>query len=546
MKRMLGISILLLGIPVSARAQHEQHAAGTAPEQLGTVKFETSCAPEVGADFNRAVALLHSFEYGPATATFNKVLERDHSCAVAYWGIALCNWTNPFGGIKAGPLLERGRTTVEKGLATGSPTPRERAYIAAVAELYKDADKVPHRDRTLAYARAMEGVQRDYPQDIEARIFYALALNQTAVPTDKTYAAQLETASILEPLWKQYPDHPGLPHYIIHAYDHPPLAAKALEAARRYAKIAPSAPHALHMPSHTFTRVGSWKESVETNIASEQTALKQNVIGEALHAMDYQAYAYLQMAQDRKALAVGERMPAVLAKWDPAAFSGAATGFAGGYAAAAIPARYALERSAWSDAAALQPRTTPFPHVDAVTHFARALGAARSGKAADARPDLDRLTALRDKLKGMNDAYWSEQVDIQYRVADAWLAYAEGRKAEAVQMLRAAADAEDATDKSAVSPGPLAPARELLGDMLLDAGQAKDALVAYEATMKKEPGRFRGAYGAARAAETAGDRAKARELYGRLLTIAQSADGDRPELQRARTFVKTSDERLDF
>lgn len=540
MKQTVCVLTFVCAFPLIGAAQHEQHAGATPPEQLGTVNFETSCSPSVKGDFNRGVALLHSFEYRPAMETFTKVLERDPSCAVAYWGIALCHWSNPFGGIKAGPLLERGRVTVEKGLSTGSPTPRERAYIAAVAELYKDADKVSHRERTLAYARAMEAVQRDSPQDVEARIFHALALNQTAVPTDKTYAVQLKTASILEPLWQQYPDHPGLPHYIIHAYDHPPLAAKALDAARRYAKIAPSAPHALHMPSHTFTRVGYWKESVDTNIASEETALKQNVIGEALHAMDYQAYAYLQMAQDRKALAVAERMPAVMAKYDPAAVGGAASGFAGGYAAAAIPARYALERGAWSAAAALQPRTTPFAHVDAITHFARALGAARSGKPADARADLESLAALRDKLKGMSDAYWSEQVDIQHRVASAWVTYAQGQKTEAIQALRAAADAEDATDKSAVSPGPLAPARELLGEMLLEAGDAKAALVAFEATMKKEPGRFRGAYGGARAAEAAGDRAKAGQYYRTLLEIARAPEGDRPELQRARTFTKAS------
>jgi Tfp pilus assembly protein PilF len=538
MIRAVFVVSLILCVPCSALAQHEGH--GAAGEKLGTVHFETSCSPAVRADFDRGVALLHSFEFGPATASFNKVLEGDPSCAIAYWGIALSNWTNPFGGIKAGPLLERGRGIVEKGLSTGKPTPRERAYVAAVAELYKDADKMPHRERTLAYARAMESVHRDNPQDLEAQIFYALALNQTAMPSDKTYAVQLKAASILEPLWKAHPDHPGLPHYIIHAYDHPPLAAKALDAARRYAKVAPSAPHALHMPSHTFTRVGYWKESVETNIASEETALKQNVVGEALHAMDYQIYAYLQMAQDRNAAAVGERMPPVLAKWDPAAFNGAASGFAGGYAAAAIPARYALERGAWSDAAALQPRTTSFPHVDAITRFARALGAARSGKPADARADLDSLAALRDALKARNDAYWSEQVDIQHRVAGAWVAYAQGQKAEAIQAMRAAADAEDATDKSAVSPGPLAPARELLGEMLLESGNATEALVAFEATMKKEPGRFRGAYGAARAAEAAGDRQKATGHYKTLLNIAKSADGERPELQRARAFVKSS------
>ena len=536
--------ILSLAIPPAAYAQHE-HPAG-ATEQLGTVSFETSCAPAVRSSFNRAVALLHSFEYRPAAETFDKVLEADPSCAVAYWGIALCHWSNPFAGIKAGPPLERGRAAVEKGLSTGQPTPRERAYIAAVAELFKDADKVPHRERTLAYARAMEALQRDHPQDVEARIFYALAVNQTAPATDKTYAAQLQAAGILEPLWKQHPNHPGLPHYIIHAYDHPPLAAKALDAARRYSKIAPSAPHALHMPSHTFTRVGYWQESVDTNIASEQVALKQNVIGEALHAMDYQIYAYLQMAKDQRAAAVLERTPATVAKLDVNAMGGAAPGVAGVYAAAAIAARYALERGAWADAAALQPKPSTFAFADAVTHFARALGAARSGKPAAAQPDIDQLAALRDKLAAAKDEYWKEQVDIQRRVATAWVTFADGRRAEGIAMLREAADREDATDKSAISPGPLAPARELLGDMLLEAGNPKEALVAFEATMKKEPRRFRGAYGAARAAEAAGDRDTARRHYQTLLEIAPSADSDRPELQRARTFVKSSEEMLDF
>jgi hypothetical protein len=364
-------------------------------------------------------------------------------------------------------------------------------------------------------------------------------LNQTANPNDKTYAAQLQAAAILEPLWKQYPDHPGLPHYIIHAYDHPPLASKALDAARRYAKIAPSAPHALHMPSHTFTRIGYWEESSETNVASERTALEQNVIGEALHAMDYQAYAYLQMAKDTSALAVVQRTPATVAKLDVNAVGGAAPGVAGVYAAAAIPARYALERGAWAEAAALTPRPSSFAYADAVTHFARALGAARSATPAAARADIEQLTALRDKLAAINDEYWREQVDIQRRVALAWVAFAEGRRNEAIVQLRAAADSEDATDKSAISPGPLAPARELLGEMLLEAGNPTEALVAFEATMAKEPGRFRGAYGAARSAEAAGDRPRARQHYQMLLNTARAAESDRNELQQARAFLKS-------
>jgi Tfp pilus assembly protein PilF len=527
--------VSILALPAIVAAQHDQH--GAAGEKLGTAHFETSCSPSTRADFDRAVALLHSFEYRSAMETFNKVLAADPSCAVAYWGIGLCHWGNPFAGVKAGPPLERGLEAVQKGLAAGAPTPREKAYIAAVSELYKNAATVPHRDRTLAYASAMDAVQRDNPKDIEARIFYALAVNQTAPPTDKTYAAQLKAVAILEPLWKQYPDHPGLPHYIIHAYDHPPLAAKALDAARRYASIAPSAPHALHMPSHTFTRVGYWTESAETNIKSEQTALQQNVVGEALHAMDYQAYAYLQLAQDQKAKAVLDRMPAIAAKLDLNAMGGAAPPVAGIYARNAIAARYALERGAWAAAAALQVQASPFPYADAITHYARALGAARSGQPAAAKADVERLAALRDASAAAKDAYWTEQVDIERQIATAWIAFAEGRKDDGLRLMRAAADAEDLTDKAAISPGPIAPARELLGEMLLEAGDARAALVAFEATMQKEPNRFRGAFGAARAAEALGDRATAAKYYRQVVAIAKGSDNLRPELKRARSFT---------
>ena len=536
MKRVALALSLLLAAPWPASAQHDQHAA--LGDRLGTVHFETSCAPSTGAEFDRAIALLHSFEYRPAMESFTKVLAADSSCAIAYWGIAMCQWGNPFAGVKAGPLLERGREAAQKGLTTGAPTPREKAYLAAVNELYATAVTVPHRDRTLAYAKAMAAVQRDYPSDIEAKIFYALAVNQTAAPTDKSYAAQLQAAGILEPLWARYPDHPGLPHYIIHAYDHPPLAAKALDAARRYAKIAPSAPHALHMPSHTFTRVGSWQESAETNIASEQEAMKASVMAEALHAMDYQAYAYLQMAQDQKARAVLSRVPGVVAKLDVNAMGGAAPGVAGIYARNAIAARYALERGAWSEAASLEVVPTAFPYADAITHFARALGAARSGNLVAARADVDRLMVLREALVAAKDPYWTEQLEIERQVATAWITFAEGKKVEGVGLMRVAADAEDATDKAAISPGPIAPARELLGEMLMEAGTPSEALVAFEATMKKEPNRFRGAYGAARAAEAAGDRAKAATLFAQVVTIANAADGNRPELAHARAFAQ--------
>jgi tetratricopeptide (TPR) repeat protein len=355
------------------------------------------------------------------------------------------------------------------------------------------------------------------------------------VPTDKTYAKNLEAARILEPLFKQMPQHPGLAHYIIHAYDAPPLAEKALAAARRYASLAPAIPHALHMPSHTFTRVGYWKESIETNRRSAEAARKAaGGAGEELHALDYQTYAYLQIAQDKAAKAVLDHALTVAGGADGIA-AGAAG--AGAFAVAAIPARYALERGAWAEAAALEPRPAKSPFTEGFTRFARAVGAARSGNPAAATADIERLAALRDTMHSMKDAYWTEQLDIQRRVALAWQTFAQGQKDEGINQLMAAADAEDATDKSAISPGPLAPARELLGYMLLEAERPKEALVAFEATMKKEPNRFRGLYGAARAAEQSGDRAKATTYYKQLLEIAKEADTERPELVAARKFI---------
>jgi tetratricopeptide (TPR) repeat protein len=534
------IAAILFTPPMFVAAQHEEHTS-VAGEKLGTVHFETSCAPAVAGQFDRGVALLHSFEFRPAIESFNRVLATDAACTMAHWGVAMGYWGNPFGGVRSTAALEEGSVAIAKARTTGSPTPRERGYVDAVAALYENHATVSQRERVLAYERGMDAVVRANPQDIEATIFYALALNQTALPTDKTYAPQLKAAGILEPLFARYPDHPGLAHYIIHAYDHPPLAPRALDAARRYAAIAPSAPHALHMPSHTFTRVGSWEESAATNRMSEQTALAQGVATEALHAMDYQAYAYLQMAQDRAARAVIERLPTATALFDPAATAGgAAPPMAGYFALAAIPARYALERGAWAEAAQLEVPANGTPFTIAMTHFARALGAARSGKTAAASGDLAQLAVLRDRLTQAQDAYWAEQVDIQRRVAEAWVAFADGRRSEALTMLRAAADAEDATDKSAVSPGPLAPTRELLGEMLLEAGDAAGALAAFEASMAKEPGRFRGAFGAARAAETAGDAAKAREHYARTMEIARDADSPRPEIERASTYLASA------
>jgi hypothetical protein len=530
------VCICTVALPAAARAQHEDHAA-MAPDQIGSasVDFQTSCSPAVKDDFNRAVALLHSFWFPEATKMFNAILAKDSNCAMAHWGLALAAWGNPFAGLKNAKTIEMTRASVEKARATGSPTPRELAYINAVGELVTSTDPTTHAARIAAYDAAMAKVASDNPTDIEARIFYALAVNQAAVPTDKTYAKNVQAADILEPLFKEMPTHPGLAHYIIHAYDAPPLAPRALDAARKYASLAPAVPHALHMPSHTFTRVGSWKESIDTNRRSAEAARKSNGPGEELHALDYQAYAYLQIAQDKAAKSVVDHALSVVGGAEGAA-AGAAG--AGAFAVAAIPARYALERAAWADAAALTVRPANTPYTEAITHFARAIGAARSGNPAAATADIERLAALRDKLRDMKDVYWTEQVDIQRRVALAWQAYAEGKKDDGLAQMSAAADAEDATDKSAISPGPLAPARELFGYMLLDAGKPKDALVAFEATMKKEPNRFRGIYGGARAAEAVGDKAKAASYYKQLLEVAKEADTERDEIQHAKKFIR--------
>ena len=539
MKTVIGLAAaLLLVLPISASAQHE-HPAPSA-DQVGSdsVSFLTSCAPALRQDFNRAVALLHSFWFAQAIAAFDGVAAKDPSCAMAHWGVALSRWGNPFAGLRSPQQIELGRAAIQRALTTGTPTPRERAFIVAAAELFTSGDAATQRARTLAYEQGMERVVREFPGDMEARIFYALAVNQTALASDKKYSQQLKAAAILEPLFKEHPKHPGLAHYIIHAYDHPPLAEKALEAARSYASLAPSVPHALHMPSHTFTRVGLWKESIDTNRRSAEAARKENATAEELHAMDYQAYAYLQTARDADARRVADEARAAVGRLDANSAGAAAPGVAGVYAAAAIPARYTLERGAWAEAAALTVRQTTFPHTDAITHFARAIGAARSGNPKAAAADVERLAALRDTLKSMQDAYWAEQVDIQRQIATAWMTFAEGDKARGIELLRAAAVAEDATDKSAVSPGPLAPARELLGYMLLEADRPAEALVEFEATIKKEPNRFRGLYGGARAAEAAGQRARAIALYTQLLQVASEPDTSRAELQHARTVVQ--------
>ena len=524
-----------LCVPNQVSAQDHQHGTGTPPQKLGTVRFANSCSAAVQEEFNRGVALLHSFWFSAALDTFNKVLAKDPGCAMAHWGIAMSWWGNPFGGFRSQKALAAGGAAVDKARAAAPKTPRERDFIEAVALLYKDYETVDQRTRTIAYEKAMAQVASKYADDSEARIFYALAVDQTQLPTDRTYGNLLKAAAILDEEFPKQPDHPGIAHYIIHSYDAPPLAPRALDAARRYAKIAPDAPHALHMPSHTFTRLGYWDESIETNIKSAAAARKDNAASEELHALDYQVYAYLQRAQDAAARKVLETIPAVGARIQVNAAENAAPAPAGFFALAAIPARYTLERSAWKEAAALTVHEAPFPWADAITHFARALGAARSGQPDAAATDIDKLAAIASALKSKNENYWAGQVDIQHRIAVAWAAYARGQKDEGINMLKEAADMEDATEKSAVTPGPIKPARELLGEMFLEAGKAADALAEFEKTMKKEPNRFRGFHGAALAAEAAGDTAKARTYYAKLVELCTAADSPvRPELAAAR------------
>ena len=516
-------------------SQHTGHGG-----KLGTVHFSTSCATDVQPTFERSLAFLHSFEFGEARNGFQAVLADDSQCAIAYWGIALAAWGNPFAAVIRSPVqIARGQRAVEQGRSTGSPTPRERAYLDAVARLFDHADTIDQGARLVAYRDAMHSLAAKESGDSEATIFYALALAITAPATDKTYADQLKAGALLEDLFAAHPDHPGLAHYIIHAYDVPALAPRALEAARRYSEIAPSAPHALHMPSHTFTRVGDWQRSIDANLASAAAARSAGSVAEELHASDYLTYAYLQMGRDADALTVRDSLAAMRARFDPSDTGSAAPPSAGFFATAAIPARYALERGDWAAAAGLEIQDSPVLFADAVTGFARGLGAARSGKSEVAAAAAVKLQALHDALAAAHEMYWTEQLAIQHQEVLAWTAFAEGRHDEALESMRRAADREDATEKNAVTPGPLAPARELLGEMLMEMERPADALKEFESALTHEPNRFRSLAGAARAAATSTDVAKAGKYYGTLLQVCAKADEPgRLELVEARTWMR--------
>jgi len=505
-----------------------QPASAESEDKLGIVNFETSCNLEAQKLFNQAMLYQHSFWYRASQKVFEDTLKADPECGIAYWGIALSLLLNPHATPPAKNLAE-GASVIAKAKAVGAKTQRERDYIDALGVMYADYENVDHRTRLLAYAKAMEQLAQRYPGDDEAQIHYALALNTSAPPADKTYANQLKGAAILEEIAKRQPQHPGVAHYLIHLYDYPPIADKGIEAARRYAKIAPDAPHALHMPSHIFTRVGYWQESIDSNMASGRSAKAAGDFHEQLHAMDYLVYAYLQLGQDKKAGDVVEAMNAVTGFTESA--------LPGPYARAASPARYAMERGDWKAAAALEVRPSPLPQVQAITYFARVVGAARTGDPAAAKADIAKLGEMHDKLVQAKDAYWAGQVDVQKQIATAWVLYAEGKRNEALAAMSAAADAEDKTEKHPVTPGVPKPAREFYAGMLLESGMAKEALAAFEATLKKEPNRLDAYVGAARSAEKAGDPAKAREYYEKVVAVASDADKTRADVNDARVFL---------
>jgi tetratricopeptide (TPR) repeat protein len=523
---MIGARVIagfLLTLAASCLAQEHQH--GNA-EKLGTVQFATSCNEAAQKDFNRAVALLHSFQFSRAIEGFHAVLGKDVTCGIAYWGIALSNWSNPFApGMKDRSQMQAGRENAEHGKTVGAKTERERAYLAAVGKLYSNYESTPQRTRLIAYRDAMQEVATKYSEDHEAQIFYALAIAASEDPADKTYAGRLKAGAILEKLFEEEPSHPGLAHYIIHTYDVPALAGRGLVAARRYAEIAPDAPHALHMPSHTFTRTGYWQESIDSNVAAAAAARREGQTVEELHSSDYEIYAYLQTGQDEAARRIVDSLPEIASRFDPkAVLSGAGSPSTGYFALAAIPARYALERRDWKQAAQLTVHETPFPHTDAVTWFARGLGAGRLGQAPTANESVIALQQIREHLVKAGENYWGLQVEIQELAVRAWAALAEGKKEDAMRQMKSAAELEDGTEKSAVTPGPLAPARELLGEMLLELNEPAQALEQFEATLTKEPERFRALYGAARAAQLSGNRDASQRYFRELLKVCVHAD----------------------
>ena len=517
-----GAAALALAVAIASAASAQP------AEKLGSVSFANSCSEAVQPHLQRAVAMLHSFWWGEGDKAFREVLQKDPGCAIAAWGIATIAIGNPY-ATGASPERAKGaQEAIAQARAAGAKSERERGYIEAVGAYYDRFAERGHPARMRSLADAFEKLAKQYPDD-ETQIFSAIYLVSTQPPADKTFARALQGAAILEAQFKKHPNHPGAAHYLIHAYDYPALADKGLPAAKGYADIAPSAPHALHMPSHIFTRVGSWQESAATNRRAADAAQSEAERSDRLHALDYLVYASLQLARDKDAGAALEEIRKVP--------EGGATVIGSAYSRAAAPARYAIERGQWAEAARLDdPDKGSPPFTQAMRYFARALGAARSGNPAAAEKDVDQLRQIGETLKAARNDYWATEVEVQRTAAEAWIAFAKGDRDRGLTLMRAAADMEDKTEKHPVSPGRLIPARELLGDMLLESKRPAEALTEYEASQTRDRNRFRGYWGAAQAAAQAGNKGKAKEHYTRLIGLAGSG-GARPELAKAREYL---------
>ncbi len=514
---------------------------GPTDQQFGSVKFETSCSGKVREDLDLAIALLHSFEYDEAEKVFAKIIEEEPGCAIAYWGVAMSNY-HPLWSPPSPAELEKGTKALAIAQSITQKSKRESAYIDAIASFYTDWNKTDHPTRCIRFEKAMERMYTEYPNDKEAAVFYALALNGAADPADKSFSKQRKAGAILTALYPNEPYHPGIIHYIIHSYDYPELAALALPAARKYASIAPSSAHAQHMPSHIFTRLGLWDESIHSNLVStaaakcygENTGIKGHW-DEELHGMDYLVYSYLQKAENTLAKEQCDYLKTIREVY-PANFKVA-------YAFAAIPARYLLENKMWKEAADLKiyPANFPwekFPWQKAIVHFTRLLGSVHTGNLDSARAELKNLTTIYDTLMIQRDLYKANQVQIQIKTSEAWILFKEGKNNEALKLMNDAANMEDNTQKHPVTPGEVRPARELLGDMLLQMNKPDIALEAYETDLKTHPNRFNGLFGAGSAAEKLNDLEKANSYYRQLINISDSINSNRSELETARSFLK--------
>jgi tetratricopeptide (TPR) repeat protein len=498
---------------------------GQQDDRLGNVTFPTSCDPKVQAEFNRGVAMLHSFWFLIARRTFEGILQQDPSCAIAYWGIAMDYLGNPFVTVPTRAESQAAWEALEKARAIGAKTQRERDFIEALSAHFRDYEKTRADARLAAYNAAMERMAQTYPNDFEVQANYALTLQASAKKSDLTYASQIKSAAILEKLFAQNPKHPGVTHYLIHAYDFAPLADRGLPSARRYAGIAPAVPHARHMPSHIYSMVGLWDESIASNLSAIE------IQPDYYHAADFAVYAYLQLGQDNKAKALAEKSIATADRGDRP------INFVNFTAKAAMPARYVLDRGDWGGAAALELKASKYPAADSLTHFTRGLGMARTGNLAGAKAEIEAMKALRAGLERVNDSYWADRTEEQMLAVSAWIALKEGNRDQAMKFMGAAADNEDNSVKHVAMENRLYPLRELYGDLLLEAGDNAAALVAYETALKATPNRYRGVLGVGRAAAATGDRTKAAEHYAKLIDLAKNADVERPEVQEAKAFL---------